>query len=80
MLREQVSERKYKNVCGKVIAHCTRIRDRVRKEKHNKLIHLVNKYGDNTSKVKPVLPVELKEFSKSEIFKILSFKFALHEA
>ena len=62
-----VSERQYKNVCSKVKKHCAHIRVRVRKEKADKLRHLVKKYG-NISKAKSTVPEELAEFGKCKIF------------
>ena len=66
-LKELVSERQNKNMCSKVNKHCAHIRIGVRKEKDDKLQHLIKKYG-NTSKGKSTVPEELTEFSNCNIF------------
>ena len=66
-LRELVSERQYKNVCSKVKKHCAHVRVGVKKEKADKLKHLVNKYG-NSGKAKTIVPEELAEFKKCKVF------------
>ena len=66
-LREQVSGRRYKNVCSKVSKHCAHIRANLKSEKLDRVKWLVKKYGIPTT-VMSELPDNLSEFKECKTF------------